>query len=183
MTRFAILFGLGLTLLVACSGGSLYNPHVAGNYNHMDLNADHGNKDMKLVVTGNPFLVGEDALFNAIASAMDGQNDGLPIHFTANPTLSPEAPGRIEVLFSPPADGLGRQLCAGTLTPSDAGDKSTAIMAYCTRDAEKTSIWIGLPQGSEPGDAAFQETFAQAILYMTPRHPLFDKPESCNPNC
>ena len=166
-----------LALLAGCAGAKVYNEQFHANYRHLDVMADHGGKDMKLEIIGAPADADEADLGDAVGTAMTGRNWGLPITFTTRPEASAGAPSRVVVLFSPTPDALGRDVCAGAVEPSANGNPNSAIIAYCLRDVERSSIWIDLPTDAKLGDPAFNESLALATRALLPLRPPFDRSE------
>jgi hypothetical protein len=166
-----------LTFLAGCAGGKVYNEQFHANYRHLELMAEHGGKDMKLELLGAPTGADEAFLAEAVGTAMTGKNWGLPITFTTTPTETAGAPSRIVVLFSPAPSALGRRVCDGSATPSANGSPNSAIVAYCRRDLERSSVWIDLPPGAGVGTPAFEESLALATRALLPIRSPFDRTE------
>lgn len=166
-------------LLSACFGGTLYNQHFAHSYEFLELMAFHGGKDMRLVVSGDPYSIDDGALNRAVGAAMSGRNEGLPINFTETPQVE-TGPGRIEILFQPPANAIGARLCRGETKPDpNGGSADRALIVYCKRDRDLSSLWLKLPEGAVPGNQAFNDAFALAIRELLPSDPPLDRGDRC----
>lgn len=166
-------------LLAAFSGGTLYNQQFANSYDFQELMALHGGKDMRLVVSGNPYDIDASALSEAVGAAMSGRNEGLPITFTATPA-GDVGPGRIEILFQPPTDAIGVRLCRGKTKPdAGSGEADRALIVYCKRDRNLSSLWLKFPQGAVPGNQAFNDAFALATRELLPRTSPMDRGDRC----
>lgn len=180
--RISLLFSV-IVALASCTGGKVYNPQFAQNYQHLELMAEHGGRDMKLDVLGTRGGTDPETLVQLVAEAMSGRNVGLPITFTPTPTDPPEAPSKIVVLFGPAPSTLGRQVCAGDAAFDDSGTGNSMIVAYCRRGMEMSSIWVDLPPDSSVESASFNDTLAFATRQLLPVKSPFDTTETCRNNC
>lgn len=179
MRRFLSFAALALSL-TACSGETLYNQHFANSYDFLELMAFHGGKEMALSVSGNPYRIDRTELSDAVGGAMSGRNPGLPITFTHRPNNPDIGPGRIEVLFQPPPDAIGAYLCRGETKP-DPGSRyaDEALIVYCKRDRDLSSLWLRFPEGAAPGNEAFNEAFALAVRELLPSDPPLYRRDRC----
>jgi hypothetical protein len=160
-------------LLSACAGGKIYSEQFHPNYQHSELMAFHGGREMRVEVLGIGDAGREAALAEAVGAAMTGHNPGLPIAFT--PTPSDEmagSPSRIAVLFDAPRGLLARSLCTREVSAPD--DRETAVaggtvlLAYCRRQIDLSGLRLDLPAGADPGSTAFADAFALATRQLLP---------------
>lgn len=182
ISRFMFL-GTLITTLAACSGAKIYNLQFAQNYQHLALMAEHGGRQMKLEVLGGPTEPDPVLLTQSVAKAMSGSNVGRPITFTPTPTNPADAPSSIVMLLDPAPDALGRQVCAGTAPRADTQAPRSAIIAYCKRGLELSSIWIELPEDGTVGSGPFNKALALATRQLLPVRSPFDTNGNCRVDC
>ena len=152
-----------VALLSACGGPVVYKDYYGAGYSHDEIMAFNGDKDMKLIVIGNPYPTDKKEFLDIIGTAMSGNNPGLPIRFTGTPVDAPDAPLRTVVLFNPATDTLGQTLCGDALpTPPEDGLPDTAVLTLCKNTSEFSTVWLKIPEGAEPGGEEFAFAFATA---------------------
>ncbi len=181
---------VGTVALVGCAfdGSLLYRESFQERYDHDQLMAFNGDKQMRLDVYGNPFEENADTVATAVSKAMYGHNDGLPIEFTASPSPETFEHNRVVVLFQPPPSAIGRTVCDGsTLASADpgAGGNSNveALIAFCWRGAERSSLRIRMGDISSLQDPSFDTMFSRATNRLMPYKNPFSGSETCRPNC
>lgn len=132
----------GLATLAACAqfGVTVSRVDYANQYEPLEVSAaGGGDRQLKVVVLGNPFDVPQVELDNAVISSMQGRTFGVPVNFAAAPTnTDPSRNYRVVVAFNP--DGLRDpgQLCkAGTDLGSTTsnGGVLTLMGAFCSTDS------------------------------------------------
>lgn len=170
-------------ILVGCSSAKLYNQHFAQNYRFLELMDNHGGKDMRLEVLGNPYGADPADLAETAAAAMRGRNQGLPIAFTPTPVETEGAPTRMVLLLGPEPDALPQRVCQGAAAPDTNADGRSAMLVYCKRQTALSGTWIDFPDGAAPGGKPFAEALALAVHTLTPPVSPFDKPERCGDDC
>ena len=160
------------TFLSACSGPVVYKEFFGSGYSHNEIIAFTGNKDMKLIVIGNPYQTDNKEFFDIIASSMTGKNPGLPIRFTDTPVDAPNAPLRAIVQFNPVKNAIGRTMCGEELpAPSENGLPDTAMFTLCKNTSEFSTVWLKFPEGAKPGDEDFAFAIGTATRILFKRNP------------
>ncbi len=172
-----------VVLLGACSGPTIYKQNFAANYRHQDIMADHLQQGMLVEVLGSYKDVPESELAPAIAAAMDGKNEGLPIPFSAKPQDQEQSVRQVTVLFNPSVTAMGHQVCQNTALPGTTGDPDAALIVYCKRGQTFSELWMTLPEGAQPGNPAFTQAFASAARTLLPIQPPMDRPDGCGIGC
>lgn len=169
--------------VTACSGATLYNQDFQQNYNFAELMANHGGKDMKLQVIGDPYGMNQADLAKVIADAITNKNQGQPIRFTTTPEETAAKPTRMVLLLDPAKDAIAQSVCAGTAPRDPGSDGHRAILAYCKRDQPLSSTTVALPAGAKPGSKGFADALALAVNTITPLQNPYDKPQGCLLEC
>lgn len=186
--RFFTLPALLIGLLAGCAGPVAshvkFHPTL---YDHLELMAIHGDRDMRVELMGIPEEGRRTALAGVVGAAMSGHNWGRPITFT--PTPSEEIAGeptRISVLFNPAVETTGQGVCARVHPPPEEGAAQatppyeSVLLAYCRRQTALSSLRLDLPDGAVPGSRVFDESFAMAAQLLLPlRHPDEDRRREC----
>lgn len=188
IARIVATGAIALSVIGACAGPSemVYRKNFKDNYSHDKLMAFNGGKQMRLEIKGNPFSAPDSRLADTLSSAMHGRNDGLPIDFTVTPTEGVYPHTRIVVLFQPEPSAIGRTVCDGTALDAgagNAGDTVEALMAFCWRDEERSSLRIRMGAVSSPDDPAVATMFGRAMNLLLPWRNPFSGSETCAPNC
>ena len=185
-----VLAAAGAALLGACvfSGRMIYRESFQDNYSHDQLMAFNGGKQMRLDLHGNPFPASDGVVAAHLSKAMHGHNDGLPIDFTATPGPGTFEHSRIVVLFQPPPSAIGRTVCDGTtlagVDPGAGGEGGVeALMAFCWRGGERSSLRVRMGAISGPQDPVFDAMIGRATNRLLPFKNPFSGSETCAPNC
>lgn len=166
------LFG-AIFLMAACAPGGvmLSMQDIDTAYNPSELAYAGADRDMRVIVVGNPFSGDQAAFASAVTDAMQGQHWGQATNFTTTPSGSARDLYRVVMLFDPPKSlGSGR-LCREEATglPSEgSGDGIVLFGAFCRADKRLTSIRGHMPEASGAQDPAFRSLVAQVTNGLFP---------------
>lgn len=131
---------VALTALTACTGVTVSRVDHANQYDPQQAAAaGGGDRQMQVVVLGNPFDTPRPELENAVIASMQSSAAPVPLNFAITPeNPDPSRPYRVVLAFN--AEGLrdpGR-LCAATdglATAAATGGTLSVMAAFCATDA------------------------------------------------
>ncbi len=156
-----------LAALTACTGVTVSRVDYAFQYDPSEAStAGGGDRQMQLVVLGNPFDIPQAQLEKAVIDAMQASSFGVPINFAVKPE-NPDSsrPYRVVLAFNPDTIRDPAKLCTmgdGLKTTASAGGRLTLMGAFCSTD-------IYLSHGiARAGDLAVpgSETFNDMVFQL-----------------
>ncbi|MEP4380779.1 MAG: hypothetical protein ABJ215_12685 [Alphaproteobacteria bacterium] len=141
--RFPInipLTAAALAVLTACTGVTVSRVDHANQYSPFEATAaGGGDRQIQLVVFGNPFDIPQAQLEKAVSDAMQANAFGVPINFAINPeNPDPSRPFRVVLAFNPDAVRDPGDLCAADDGPESAAPRDgrlTIMGAFCSTDS------------------------------------------------
>ena len=154
--------------LAACTGVTVSRVDRANQYNPFEAAAaGGGDRQMRVVVLGNPFDTPQAELEGAVIAAMQDTNFGVPLNFAldpANPDTS--RPFRVVMAFNP--DGLRDpgKLCEATdglKTASPADGRVTLMAAFCSKESYLSHA---IARAGDVGGTG-SKTFGDMIFQLT----------------
>jgi hypothetical protein len=132
-----------------------------------------GGRDLRVVIVGNPFARDRAAFEAAVIDAMQGRNLGQKTNFTTNPGPDANEPYRVVMVFNPPADLTGPQLCASDplgVTPRPYGGGRLDLFAvFCRTSEVLTQLAAAIPGAEGTGDPLFVELVGQTTRGLFPQ--------------
>jgi hypothetical protein len=133
--------------VTACSGASYISPPSYNRYSSSDFAFAGANRDLQVVIRGNPSTLSDPAFAQAAVDAMQGKKPGVQTHFTLNP--QPDRPDyRVVLLFDSTSAASERAICTGR-APIAAqipqGQPIQVQAAFCWRDEALSSLSAGGP--------------------------------------
>ncbi|MEK9831995.1 MAG: hypothetical protein VW453_05310 [Rhodospirillaceae bacterium] len=153
--------------LAACTGVTVSRVDHANQYNPFEAAAaGGGDRQMRVVVLGNPFDTPQAELEGAVIAAMQDTNFGVPLNFAldpANPDTS--RPFRVVMAFNP--DGLRDpgKLCEATdvKTASPTDGRVTLMAAFCSKESYPSHA---IARAGDVGGTG-SKTFGDMIFQLT----------------
>ncbi|MGB0626116.1 MAG: hypothetical protein ACPGQ5_06060 [Alphaproteobacteria bacterium] len=153
--------------LAACTGVTVSRVDHAIQYNPFEAAAaGGGDRQMRVVVLGNPFDTPQAELEGAVIAAMQDTNFGVPLNFAldpANPDTS--RPFRVVMAFNP--DGLRDpgKLCEATdvKTASPTDGRVTLMAAFCSKESYLSHA---IARAGDVGGTG-SKTFGDMIFQLT----------------
>ena len=157
-----------LAALTACTGVTVSRVDYAFQYDSLQASAaGGGDRQMQVVVLGNPFDIPQAQLEKAVIAAMQASSFAVPINFAINPeNPDPSRPYRVVLAFNPEAIRDPGKLCAagdGLKTTASADGKLTLMGAFCSTDIYLSH---GMARASDVGGAG-SATFDDMIFQLT----------------
>lgn len=133
------LTAVALAALTACTGVTVSRVDHAFQYDPLEASAaGGGDRQMQVVILGNPFDIPRAQLEQATIDALRTSAAGIPINFAINPeNPDPGRPYRLVLAFNP--DGIldPGKLCevdGDIRTTAGPEDNLTLMGAYCSTD-------------------------------------------------
>lgn len=162
-----------LTLLAGCAPGgvSLTHQDVSTGYSPGEFAYAGANRDLRVVIVGDPFGGDRAAFGSAVTDAMQGRHWGQPANFTTTPGDDARPLYRVLLLFDPPATLNRMRLCRdedSALPTGPAGDGVVLYGAFCRDDRSLTTIRGRIPEATGPDDPAFRELVGQVTNGLFP---------------
>lgn len=132
----------GLATLAACAqfGVVVSRVDYANQYEPLEITAaGGGDRQLKVVVLGNPFDVSQAELETSVINSMQGRTSGVPVNFAAVPTnADPSRDFRVVLAFNPEGIRDPAKLCAVSTDLNDTasnGGVLTLMGAFCSTDS------------------------------------------------
>lgn len=167
--------GISLIALAGCafSGVTVSRVDYANQYEPLEIAAaGGGDRQMKVVVSGNPFDAPMPEVEQSVIASMQGRTFGIPVNFSANPeNPDPSRPYRVVVAFNPDGVRDPAQLCAtgDSLTSSTPGSGTTTLMgAFCSSDSYLSHAVARADAVEGPGSEKLDDMVAQLTLALFP---------------
>ncbi|MBT4905535.1 MAG: hypothetical protein HOK98_02175 [Rhodospirillaceae bacterium] len=162
------LTAIALAALTACTGVTVSRVDHAFQYDPFDASAaGGGDRQMQVVVLGNPFDIPHGQLEKAVIDSMQASSFPIPINFAINPeNPDPSRPYRVVLAFNPDAMRDPGELCAvgdDLKTTASADGRLTLMGAFCSTD---TYVSHGIARASDVGGAG-SKTFDDMIFQLT----------------
>jgi len=129
-----------LVALTACTGVTVSRVDHANQYDPLQASAaGGGDRQMQVVILGNPFDMPQPALEKAVIDAMQSNPFSVPINFAINPE-NPDLsrPYRVVLAFNPEGIRDPGKLCESTgslKSAAPADGKVTLMGAFCSSDS------------------------------------------------
>ena len=118
----------------ACHGVILYEPVHVQNYVDGDFETATQSGEIRAIVLGNPFDMDDPTFAALVAGYMRAGSPTTPVTFTVSPGPMADINYRVVILFNPPLNVSGYDLCTdgrSTETQRELGNSLTAIIAFC----------------------------------------------------
>lgn len=134
------LTAIALAALTACTGATVSRVDRSFQYNALEASAaDGGDRQMQVVVLGNPFDILRSELEEATVDSLQSSPSFIPINFAINPeNPDPDRPYRLVLAFNPDGISDPGKLCEvdGDLKTSAGTDGRLTMMgAFCSTDS------------------------------------------------
>jgi hypothetical protein len=164
-----------LGALAACAqfGVTVTRVDYAHQYAPLEVSAaGGGDRQLQVLVMGNPFDVPQADLERATIKSMQWRTFGVPVNFAITPTnTDPNRDFRVVVAFNPEGIGDPGKLCEaeGNLksNTNDAGI-TTLMGAFCTSDSYLSHAIARAPDIEGINSATFDSLVAQLTLSLFP---------------
>ncbi|WP_435537809.1 hypothetical protein [Azospirillum sp. ST 5-10] len=135
MTRSPRLAVLALCAMsAACSVPRVTPGSPSPAYTPGEAAAAASNRDLHVVVLGNPFGMDQDRFVRLVTEAMPDNAAGVPTHFTAVPNASAHPDYRVVLAFNPARTVAGAALCGDQPVPTAPPGGPVAVQAAFCRD-------------------------------------------------
>tara|TARA_R110002110_G_scaffold414147_2_gene643409 strand:- start:137375 stop:137965 length:591 start_codon:yes stop_codon:yes gene_type:complete len=157
-----------LAALTACTGVTVSRVDHANQYDPQQASAaGGGDRQMQVVVLGNPFDMPQAALEKAVIDAMQSSPFSVPINYAINPeNPDPSRPYRVVLAFNPEGIRDPGKLCKSTdgLKTATATDgKLTLMGAFCSTDSYLSH---GIARASDVAGTS-SKTFDDMLFQLT----------------
>lgn len=165
---------LGSAMVTGCAGSTfLYNNQVYNGYSPVEFGLVAGRKDLKTVVYGDPFAMGQEAFATATVDVLNRFNPPpQPTHFTLEPGESANLAYRVVLVFDDP-DVPSIRLCQEpppTAPQSQATDGTLHVAAaFCLNQGELTTIRGRVAGAQGVDDRKFDRLLSQVVIALFPR--------------
>jgi hypothetical protein len=167
---------VGALLIAGCAGQPvLYNHFINSGYSPTEFGVGAGRKDLRTVLSGDPFGVG-DAEFAAATIALLNRHQPFlqPTHFTTTPGENASPRHRMVLFFDQPRIPVF-QLCRARLPapparPAEPVPEPTlhVAAAFCLHGGELTAVQGKIDGVEDPNDPKFDRLLGQIVLALFP---------------
>ncbi len=177
MVRRITLTAVILLAFAACGNQvvRLSKQTMGGSYSAGEFGYAAGDRDLRVVIVGNPFG-GDQATFErAVTDAMQGRNHGQQTNFTTSPGPNAREIYRAVMVFDPPKNLTGDKVCQSDSSslPTAAGEGTavTLIAVFCRSQRSLTRVRGDIGAAAGPDDPAFVALVGQSTqaLFTTKR--------------
>ena len=180
-----------MTMVAGCAPGpvSLTIQHVSLAYTPGEFAHAVADRDLLVVIVGDPFDSDPVELELAVTEAMKGSHWGPPTNFAILPDRSARPAYRVLLLFNPPASLNYLWLCAeeDAALPTSSGDDGVELFgAFCRDDYTLTAVKGRIAEAEDVHDPAFRELVGRVTGALFPAdRDLYRARDTCifQPNC
>lgn len=170
---------LALTLIVnACAADvRLTQQEISPSYGPGEFAYAGADRDMRVIVVGNPFGIDQTAFDRIVTNNMQGNHWGPRTNFTTTPGASERKSYRVIMLFNPPISLSGARLCRddpSALPVEENEDKTVLFAAFCRDHKSLTEIKGSVRRPSGPEDPVFGDLIAGVTNGLFPPDRRFD---------
>jgi hypothetical protein len=164
----------GLALVGGCAGSPVIsNQAVYTRYSPVEFGVVAGRKDLRTVVHGDPFGMGEERFAEAAVAALNRyEPPPQPTNFTLEPGESANPSYRVVLMFDAPDISIIR-LCQEPLPsapPGAADDDALHVSAaFCLRQGELTAVKGRVAGVETVDDPGFHSLLGQIVIALFPR--------------
>jgi hypothetical protein len=164
----------GLTLVGGCAGSTvIYNRNVYNRYSPVEFGVAAGRKDLRTVIYGDPFGMGQERFAAAAVAVLDRHEPPpQPTNFTLEPGESSNPAYRVVLVFDDP-DVSTIRLCQeppprGSQSADDDGTLYVAA-AFCLSRGELTAVKGKVADVGSVEDPKFDRLLGQLVIALFPR--------------
>ena len=163
----------GLALVGGCAGSPvIYNQAVYTRYSPVEFGVAAGRKDLRTVVHGDPFGMGEEQFAEVAVAALNRHEPWpQPTNFTLEPGESANPSYRVVLVFDTPGIPIMR-LCQDPLPPAatvPADDETLHVSAaFCLRQGELTAVQGRVAGVETVDDPGFHSLLGQVVIALFP---------------
>lgn len=171
MRRYLLVLTFALLAAACTSEVRLTQQEISPSYRPGEFAYAGADRDMRVIVVGNPFGGEQEAFEWAVTIKMQGNHWGPRTNFTATPDASARNSYRIVMLFDPPVDMAPARLCRddpSTLPSINNPDTTTLFAAFCRERRSLTEIKGSVPRPSGPEDPVFGDLVAEVTNGLFP---------------
>ena len=159
--------------VAACAAGNvrLTQQDHSPSYSPGEFAYAGAGRDLRVVITGNPFGGDHSAFEKAVTDAMQGQHWGQRTNFTTTPSADARTRYRVVLLFDPPRSLNSARLCrdvASALPRESASEGIVLFAAFCRGKRLRTEIKGRISSATGPDDPAFRELVGQVTNGLFP---------------
>lgn len=144
---------------------------------------------LRLVVTGDPFLLGRERFGKAVSEAMYGNHFGPRVEFTTDPKAEVTGSYKVVMMFDAPLSAGEATVCktspaaesaAATASEESSPDRPVHVVAAFCRGPQPLTNLAGVMARTGVDDPAFLDFVAQMTLRLFPAnnpemHPDHDR--------
>lgn len=163
----------GCLLIAGCSDATvLYNNFVHSRYHPIEFGVGAGRKDLKTVIHGDPFAMGQTDFAAATIDVLNRHQPFLqPTHFATTPGENASPNHRMVLLFNQPIVAL-YALCREPLPASKADTETSGTLhvaaAFCLNQGVLTSVQGKVDKVDGIEDPKFDLLLGQIVLVLFP---------------
>lgn len=163
--------GLAALALAGCDGSRVVADEPDSAYNFGELTYAAADRDLRVVVQGNPFAADPAELARTVTTTMGKRVHGIRTNPTTEPDSSARPDYRVVIVFEPVQPTLNAKLCAMGPIPTRAlGETLTVQAAFCREGRVLTSATGWLPEPQGPNDPRLRHLVGDitSALFPTP---------------
>jgi hypothetical protein len=174
LKTFGLWALLSSTVVSGCAGSTvLYNQSVYNRYSPVEFGVVAGRKDLRTVVYGDPFGMGQERFAAATVAVLNRHEPPpQPTNFTLEPGESANLAYRVVLLFDDP-DVPTIRLCQEP-PPRGSQDAATdgtlhVAAAFCVNQGELTAVKGKVADVETVEDPKFDRLLGQVVIALFPR--------------
>ena len=147
---------------------------MSGSYNAGEFGYAAGERDLRVVIVGNPFRGERIAFERVVTDAMRGRNHGQKTNFTTSPGPSARKEYRVVMVFNPQANLIGDKVCQGDplALPTTAGEGTAVslVAVSCRSDRSLAQVRGDIDTAAGPDDPIFGALVGQSTRALFPNN-------------
>jgi hypothetical protein len=177
LLRIGTIVAAALGIAACTSGVRMTQQEISPSYKSGEFAYAGADRDMEVIVVGNPFSGDHAAFGKAVTDHMQGNHWGPPTRFTTTPGPSARDIYRVVMLFDPPKTLTGMRLCrdeAASLPTESVGGEIVVFAAFCRGSKSLTEIKGRIEAADGASDPFFGDLIAQVTNALFPPDRRFD---------
>ena len=160
---------LGASALAACTNERVVASEPSSAYTRSEVSYAAGNRDLRVVLHGNPFGLPPDRFAATVLPHMQDRVLGVKTNLTTTPNDTARRDYKVVLAFNVAENMLNSSLCIdGPIPTSPPGGPIVVQGAFCRSGGALTSAtgWLDRPQG--PDDPDFRSLISDMTFSLFP---------------
>ncbi|WP_207459600.1 hypothetical protein [Azospirillum sp. SYSU D00513] len=172
---------LALALATAACSERVVSDLPAPAYTQGEVAYAAADRDLRVVVHGNPFPMNQQAFGRLVTDSMQNRIFGVRTNFTTTPNETARRDYRVVLAFNPTENLLNSSLCGmPTIPTAPPGGPIVVQGAFCRSSGTLTSATGWMDEVRSPDDPSFRQLISDMTFSLFPAHRSENDFDSCS---